>query len=111
MGEAHLNPPLLIRRMFRHGRWLALGVAGTLLAGMALYRLLEGLSYADAFLNAAMLLGGMGPIAPIHTQAGKWLIGVYALWSGLLVIVAVGLVMAPLVHHIVHGRTEPASGT
>jgi hypothetical protein len=49
-----------------------LGV-GTLALGMAIYHWVEGRAWPDAFLNAAMLLGGMGPVDPLHTTAGKWL--------------------------------------
>jgi len=45
----------------------------TLYLGMAIYHYVEGLAWSDAFLNSAMLLGGMGPLNPIHTTLGKWL--------------------------------------
>jgi hypothetical protein len=60
----------------------------------------EGLDWSDAFLNSAMLLGGMGPVSPIHTTAGKWLAGVYAMFAGLVVIVVAGAMLAPVVHHV-----------
>lgn len=75
-------------------------VFGTLAAGMAIYRYVEGLSWSDAFLNSAMLLGGMGPVNALHTTAGKWLAGVYALFAGLVVIVVAGAMLAPVVHHM-----------
>ena len=59
-------------------------LVGTLAGGMAIYHWVEGLPWADSFLNAAMLLGGMGPVDRLHTTAGKWLAGSYALFAGLV---------------------------
>jgi hypothetical protein len=76
-----------------------LGIA-TLVLGMAIYHWVEGLAWPDAFLNAAMLLGGMGPVDPLHTIAGKWLAGVYALLAGVVFLVLAGVMLAPVVHHV-----------
>ena len=78
---------------------MPLGLA-TLALGMAMYRWVEGLDWPDAFLNAAMLLGGMGPVAPLHTTAGKWLAGLYALLAGVVFLVLAGVMLAPVVHHV-----------
>ncbi len=75
---------------------------GTLLLGMAIYHGVEGLSWTDAFLNAAMLLGGMGPVDPLHTTAGKWLAGCYALFAGMVFLVVAGVMLAPVVHLVLH---------
>lgn len=76
--------------------------AATLAIGMGLYHWVEGLAWSDAFLNAAMLLGGMGPVDPIHSELGKWLIGAYALLAGLVVIVLAGVMLSPVMHHVLH---------
>jgi hypothetical protein len=73
---------------------------GTLVLGMAIYHWVEGLAWPDAFLNAAMLLGGIGPIDPLHTTAGKWLAGSYALLAGVVILVLAGAMLAPVVHHV-----------
>ena len=78
---------------------IPLGV-GTLALGMAIYHWVEGLAWPDAFLNAAMLLGGMGPVDPLHTMAGKWLAGLYALLAGVVFLVLAGVMLAPVVHHV-----------
>jgi len=78
---------------------LPLGI-GTLSLGMAIYHWVEGLPWPDAFLNAAMLLGGMGPVDPLHTTAGKWLAGLYALFAGLVFLVLAGVMLAPVLHHV-----------
>jgi hypothetical protein len=102
------HQPLLTRRAF--ARRLA-GSAGaatlliglSLLAGMAGYRYLEGMEWIDAFANASMILSGMGPLGPLQTHAGKLFAGFYALYSGLALILATGLILAPVAHRILHG--------
>ena len=74
----------------------------SLLLGMAGYEHFEQLPWRDAFLNSAMLLGGMGPVDSPKTDGGKLFAGVYALYAGLVFLVTVGLVLAPLVHRIMH---------
>ncbi len=74
----------------------------TLGVGMAIYHWAEHLSWTDAFLNAAMLLGGMGPVDKLQTTTGKWLAGTYALFAGLVFIVLAGLMLAPVIHAVLH---------
>jgi hypothetical protein len=103
----HHTQPLLSTRAYAH-RVLRSAVAGmalivpTLLAGMIGYRVLENLAWTDAFLDSAMLLGGMGPVHEPVTQAGKVFAGVYAIFCGLLVILVAGVMMAPIVHRAMH---------
>ncbi len=66
------------------------------------YRTFERLPWSDAFLNAAMLMGGMGPVDLLHTEAGKIFAGIYALYCGMVLIIAVGIFAAPLVHRFLH---------
>jgi hypothetical protein len=101
------SQPLLSRKLFlrRFAYSSAIGcglIALSLLAGMLGYHLFENLSWVDAFLNSSMLLGGMGPVDPPHTNAGKIFAGIYALYCGLTVIVIVGIVFAPVVHRFMH---------
>lgn len=70
--------------------------------GMAGYMAFESLSATDAFLNASMLLGGMGPVDPPKHESGKLFAGMYALYAGLVFIVAAGLVVAPVAHRLLH---------
>jgi hypothetical protein len=81
--------------------WLMLSVGG-LAIGMAGYALTEGMSLIDAFLNAAMILSGMGPTSELKTTGGKLFAGFYALFSGLFIVVATGLALAPLLHRMLH---------
>jgi len=95
------RPLELIARMMRGGAALVPVLAATLYMGMALYHYVEGRAWSDSFLNSAMLLGGMGPIDPLKTTLGKWLAGAYALFAGLVFIVFAGVMIAPVVHHVV----------
>lgn len=95
-----------IRRFaLRMGRamllWLALTVVG-LAIGMIGYAASEGMSAVDAFVNAAMILSGMGPVAELKTVGGKLFAGVYAIFSGLFVVIATGFVLAPILHRVLH---------
>jgi len=66
------------------------------------YVRLEQMSWTDAFLNSAMLLGGMGPVNPPQTEGGKIFAGVYALYAGLIFIVTAALVFTPILHRVIH---------
>jgi hypothetical protein len=70
--------------------------------GMLGYIEFEGLTVIDAFLNAAMLLGGMGPVNMPVTSAGKLFAGLYALYAGLVFIVTAALILTPVAHRILH---------
>lgn len=70
--------------------------------GMAGYAYFEGLGWLDAYLNAAMLLGGEGPVEAPRTPGGKVFAGSYALYAGLIFLVVAGLVFAPVVHRLLH---------
>ena len=71
-------------------------------AGMTGYHVFESLSWLDSFLNAAMLLSGMGPLTAPLTDNGKLFAGLYALYSGFVVILVSGMVFAPVVHRTLH---------
>jgi len=70
--------------------------------GIIGYRLLEDLSWLDAFHQAAMLLSGMGPVVDMKTAAGKVFDGVYALFCGVILLASTGLLFAPVIHRLLH---------
>lgn len=74
----------------------------SLLIGILGYHYLEGLSWIDSLVNASMLLGGMGPVNPLHTTAGKIFASFYALFSGMVLLVAVSILIAPIFHRFLH---------
>lgn len=77
-------------------------IGGSLGLGMLGYHFLEGLPAMDSFLNASMILSGMGPLWSPRTDAGKLFAGIYALYSGLAVLAVAGLIFAPLIHRLLH---------
>ncbi len=106
MYEARHQPPLtrarFVRRLLGHSA-VAIGLIGTSLAiGMSGYAWFEHLSWIDAFLNSAMLLGGMGPVHFPQTEAGKLFAGLYALYAGLVFIVSAALLISPVLHRLLH---------
>ena len=70
--------------------------------GMWGYMFFENLGWRDAFLNAAMLLGGMGPVNPPQTDGGKLFAGIYALYAGLVFIITAALLFTPILHRLLH---------
>jgi hypothetical protein len=104
--EGRLTPPLprgaFLRRLAGHFAAASAVVVGSLAAGMAGYRYWEGLGWRDAFLNAAMLLGGEGPLQAPLTPQGKVFAGLYALYAGLVFLVVVGIMLAPVAHRLLH---------
>jgi hypothetical protein len=103
----HQSKPLLPFSAFLARMSASLLVAlcmalASLLVGMMGYRYLEDLPWVDAFLNAAMILGGMGEIDPLKTNGGKIFAGCYALYSGLWLVASMGLILSPLFHRILH---------
>jgi len=93
---------LFVRRIALHAAAAAALILLSLAIGMSGYMAFEHLDRIDAFLNASMLLGGMGPVDLPRTEAGKVFAGLYALYAGLVFLVTVGLVFAPLIHRIMH---------
>jgi hypothetical protein len=89
-------------RVARHVALATVVIVGSLFAGMLGYAHFERLSWLDAFLNAAMLLGGMGPVEDPQTMGGKLFAGVYALYSGMLFLVVASIVLSPLIHRVLH---------
>ncbi len=103
----HRSHPVASRRKFaRHmlraiGLWMLLTFAG-LGVGMAGYAYFERMSAVDAYVNAAMILSGMGPVGELKTVSGKIFAGSYAILSGLIIVIATGFVLAPIFHRVLH---------
>ena len=97
-----IPPHRFIIRLAQSGIIAVALVAVSLFVGMVGYHALEDLSWMDAFLNASMLLGGMGPVNIPTTFGGKLFAGLYALYCGLAVILVAGVILAPVAHRILH---------
>jgi hypothetical protein len=80
----------------------AIALTVSLAAGMAGYHWLAPMPWIDAFVNASMLLGGMGPVDPLANNPVKLFAGVYSIYCGLVFIATVGLVLAPIGSHVLH---------
>ena len=106
MYESRHQPPLsrrhFVRRLAVHLGAASGIVVGSLALGMCGYEHYEGLAWRDAFLNSAMLLGGMGPVNPPQTPHGKLFAGFYALYAGLVFIVVAALLGTPVFHRLLH---------
>jgi phosphotransferase system glucose/maltose/N-acetylglucosamine-specific IIC component len=100
--EPLLSRQLFLVRLVRHVVLAFLFILVSLGIGMTGYRCYEGMPWVDAFLNASMILGGMGPVGELHTEGGKIFAGCYALYSGLMAIVIVGIMAAPILHRFLH---------
>ena len=101
-SQSLLPHALFVRRVAWHFAISAGLMLGSLALGMAGYMYFEDLPWRDAFLNSAMLMGGMGPVDPPKTDGGKLFAGLYALYAGLLLLIAAGVMLSPLLHRLMH---------
>src|SRR5262245_57779130 len=103
----HRNDPLLPRREFLY-RVILYSVFSfglmfvSLGAGILGYHVLAGFDWTDSFLNAAMIMGGMGPVDQLPTRASKIFAGTYALYCGLVLLVSAGIFLSPIAHRLLH---------
>lgn len=104
--EARRQPLLPQAAFWRRLTRFALLASGIMIASLALgvmgYHYLEHLAWSDALLNASMILGGMGPVDRPQTLAGKLFASVYALFAGIIFLLAVGVLLAPILHRFMH---------
>lgn len=106
MFEHHKEPVIPVYHFyFRLGKHILIALV-LIIAALALgifgYHYFEGLAWIDAFDEAAMILSGMGPIAPLKSTGGKLFAGFYALFSGLVFIFVIGIISAPILHRFFH---------
>jgi hypothetical protein len=106
MYEHHRQPlasqKVFARRLTLNGMIGLLLLACSLGLGVLGYHFLEGLSWIDSLLNASMILGGMGPVNPIKTDAGKVFASFYAIYSGVILLASVGILITPIFHRFLH---------
>jgi hypothetical protein len=96
-------PRALFARRLANSAALAAGVVGTSLAvGILGYHLIGRLGWIDSFLNASMILSGMGPVDELHSRAAKIFAGCYALFSGIMFLTTAAIIFAPLAHRVLH---------
>jgi hypothetical protein len=100
--ERLLAPSAFRARLASHALLSGGIIAGALAIGVFGYHLTERLPWLDALLNASMILGGMGPVDPVRTVGGKFFASLYALFAGLVLIGAAGILLAPILHRLLH---------
>lgn len=101
-GDPLLSRPKFYRRMARSVAWGLGLISASLCVGMAGYHVLGRLSWIDAFLNASMILSGMGPVDALQSSTAKFFAGCYAIYSGIALISTAALIFAPLIHRLLH---------
>lgn len=94
--------PRFFYRLIRSILLASIFIFISLFIGMLGYRSYENMDWLDAYVSAAMILSGMGPIAAPKTDAGKLFEGTYALFSGIIFLISVGIILAPIFHHFFH---------
>lgn len=77
-------------------------IAASLGIGMLGYQHFENMSWVDAYVNAAMILSGMGPVSTLQTESGKIFAGSYALFSGIVFLIIIAVIFAPVFHRFLH---------
>lgn len=93
---------LFIRRIIDHVLLALTLVTVSLAMGVAGYHFLAGLTWIDALMNAAMILGGMGPVNDISSVPGKLFATVYALYAGIAFLAIASVLIAPFAHRLLH---------
>ena len=101
-GEPLLSKKLFLSRSLYHFLLGMLIIFISLMIGVLGYHILEGFGWMDSLLNASMILGGMGPVSELKTDAGKFFASMYALFSGIVFLVTAGIIFAPIVHRFMH---------
>jgi hypothetical protein len=99
--------PLASKKVFyfRVVRNLLLGFSIIFLSlciGMMGYSYFEGMDAVEAYENASMILSGMGPVEELKTDGGKLFAGTYALFSGVVFLIVIAIIIAPLAHRFFH---------
>ena len=99
----HLLPrPLYLKRLWKGAGLTVSMLAVSLTIGILGYHLTEHMGWIDSLLNASMILGGMGPVDILHSNAAKIFASIYAIFSGMFLIAAAGILLAPVFHRILH---------
>jgi len=107
MKFEHRHQPLaprhvFVRRLFRFIGYAVIFLSVSLSLGVLGYHYICGLSWVDAVLDASMILAGMGPVSPILNDAGKYFASAYALFSGVAFLTTFSIIIAPVLHRVMH---------
>ncbi len=97
-----LSRERFLRRLLEHGAIASIVILVSIAIGVVGFHVWGGQDWLDAFVNASMLLGGMGQVGEIASASGKWFSALFALYAGLVFIAVAGILSAPLLHRILH---------
>jgi len=97
-----ISLPTFLSRLLKSLLWVLLLISIALWIGMLGYHVYEQIPWVDAFVNASMILSGMGPVSTLATEAGKIFAGFYALFSGLFFILTMSIILSPMAHRLFH---------
>ena len=101
-NQTPISRTAFLRRL-GHSFFVCLMLVGvSLFVGMLGYHGFEGMSWTDSFLNASMILGGMGPVGEIRSTAGKLFAAAFALYAGLVFLAVAGILLVPVLHRLMH---------
>ena len=102
-GEPLAPLKVFRRRLMNSAMVTGVVIGGSLILGIFGYRFFGGLTdWVDCIYNASMILGGMGPVAELHTAGGKLFASLYALYSGVVLLASVGVLLSPVLHRLLH---------
>ena len=107
MSFEHHRQPLasrnhFARRLLKFAGYSAAFLSVSLLVGMGGYHWIGDLGWVDALLNASMILTGMGPVSPMPSDAAKLFASAYAVFSGVAFLTTFSILIAPILHRILH---------
>ena len=97
-----LSRPAFLRRMLRHLAAAGCVLVLSLAVGMLGFEHYQAMDWPSAFMNASLFLGGLGPLEDPETTAGRVFVGIFSLYSGLVFVLAVAIIAAPLLHRLLH---------
>ena len=99
----HLLPwTLFVRRFLKYLLFSFFLVTVGLGLGIVGYHRFAGFTWVDSFMNASMILTGMGPVGQLTTTTAKLFASIYALFSGLVFLTASSVIIAPIFHRLLH---------
>jgi hypothetical protein len=101
-GQRPISTRLFLVRLLRHAGFLFAVVVGSVVLGTAGYHWIDGDAWIDGFVNACMLLGGMGPVGDLKTNGGKIFAALFALYAGLVFLIGTAVLLTPILHRVMH---------
>lgn len=107
--QSLIKPREFYLRLLKHVGLALILIFISVILGMCGYHYIAGLAWIDAFLDACMILSGMGQVSPLTTNAAKIFAGLYAIYSGLLFISVIAIVLIPVWHRIIHKFHVPSN--